>query len=87
MLHALLADALRRTRTDLVIAAPHHAAFRPGDVRHSLADVSKAARLLGYRPTHDLGAGLVEAAPWYVRRFQSSPSTTGAAPGDRACAA
>ena len=86
MLHSLLADALCRTRTDLVVAAPHHADFRPGDVRHSLADVGKAARLLGYRPTHDLGAGLVEAAPWYVRRFQSS-SDASTASGDRACAA
>ena len=72
--------------TDLAIAAPHHADFRPGDVRHSLADIGKAARLLGYRPTHDLGAGLAEAAPWYVRRFQSS-SAAAPAPGDRACAA
>ncbi len=74
MLHALLGDALRRTRRDLAVAAPHHADFRPGDVRHSLADIGKAARLLGYRPTHDLGAGLVAAAPWYVQRFQSSPA-------------
>jgi UDP-N-acetylglucosamine 4-epimerase len=79
-------DALRRTWTDLVVAAPHHADFRPGDVRHSLADVGKAARLLGYRPTHDLGAGLLEAAPWYVQRFQSS-SDKATAPGDRECAA
>ena len=86
MLHSLLADALRGTRTDRVVAAPHRADSRPGDVRHSLADVGKAARLLGYRPTHDLGAGLAEAAPWYVRRFQSS-SDTSTAPGDRACAA
>jgi UDP-N-acetylglucosamine 4-epimerase len=86
MLHALLGEALLKTQPDLVIAAPHHADFRPGDVRHSLADVGKAARLLGYRPTHDLGAGLVEAAPWYVRHFQSSPGA-GAAPGDRAGAA
>jgi UDP-N-acetylglucosamine 4-epimerase len=85
MLHALLGDALRRTRPDLVIAAPHHADFRPGDVRRSLADIGKAARLLGYRPTHDLPAGLVEAAPWYVRRFQQTPSA--AVSGDRACAA
>ena len=80
MLHSLLADALRRTRTDLVVAAPHHADFRPRRCAPFLADVGKAARLSGYRPTHDLGAGLVEAAPWYVRRFQSS-SDTSTAPG------
>ena len=45
---------------------PVHADFRPGDVRHSEADIAKAARLLGYRPTHDVAAGIAEALPWYV---------------------
>ena len=40
--------------------------FRPGDVRHSLADVSAARELLGYAPTHRLADGLAEAMPWYV---------------------
>jgi len=31
-----------------------HGEFRIGDVRHSQADVSKAQRLLGYQPTHEL---------------------------------
>jgi UDP-N-acetylglucosamine 4-epimerase len=43
--------------------------FRPGDVRHSQADISKARRLLGYEPTHDMRAGLEEALGWYVREF------------------
>jgi nucleoside-diphosphate-sugar epimerase len=30
---------------------PVHAAPRQGDVRDSLADISKARRLLGYEPT------------------------------------
>jgi len=33
---------------------------RAGDVRHSLADVAKARRLLGYEPTHRLKEGLDE---------------------------
>jgi UDP-N-acetylglucosamine 4-epimerase len=43
-----------------------HGPERPGDVRHSLADVSKAKRLLGYIPTHSLIDGLHEAMPWYI---------------------
>ncbi|MBU0517226.1 MAG: SDR family oxidoreductase [Proteobacteria bacterium] len=31
---------------------------RPGDVRHSLAEISKAARVLGYRPRVDFPTGL-----------------------------
>jgi UDP-N-acetylglucosamine 4-epimerase len=40
--------------------APLHGEFRKGDVRHSLADIGKAQRLLGYAPSHDLGQGLGE---------------------------
>ena len=45
---------------------PVYRDFRPGDVRHSLADVSAAREQLGYAPTHGLAAGLAEAMPWYV---------------------
>lgn len=46
---------------------PCYREFRAGDVRHSLADIDKAWRLLGYAPTHRLGDGLVAARDWYVR--------------------
>ena len=45
---------------------PIYRDFRPGDVRHSLADISKARELLGYEPTHRIGEGLKEAMDWYV---------------------
>lgn len=46
---------------------PRHGDFRAGDVRHSQADVGKAAALLGYAPSHDIRAGLKAAMPWYVQ--------------------
>jgi len=49
---------------------PARGEFRPGDVRHSLADVGKAKRLLGYQPTHSIGQGIAEALPWYIARFR-----------------
>lgn len=45
---------------------PAYRDFRVGDVRHSLADISKAINLLGYSPTHRIGEGLKEAMDWYV---------------------
>ena len=45
---------------------PIHGAFRRGDVRHSQADITKAARLLGYRPSHRISEGIAEAMSWYV---------------------
>lgn len=44
---------------------PVYGEFRPGDVRHSLANINKAVRLLGYAPTHRLGDGLDVAFDWY----------------------
>jgi UDP-N-acetylglucosamine 4-epimerase len=35
-------------------------------VRHSLAGIDKARRLLGYEPSHRVGDGLREAIEWYV---------------------
>lgn len=44
---------------------PAYRDFRSGDVRHSLADISKARALLGYEPTHRVADGLDEALEWY----------------------
>ena len=45
---------------------PIYRDFRAADVRHSLADISKAAARLGYAPTQRIGQGLVLAMPWYL---------------------
>ena len=45
---------------------PEYRDFRAGDVRHSLADTSKAQRLLGYEPTHRIADGIHSATRWYV---------------------
>jgi UDP-N-acetylglucosamine 4-epimerase len=75
-LFAVLRELVHASRPDLALPSPSHEGFRAGDVRHSQADVGKAARLLGYSATHDLRAGLVEALPWYIGRF--APETVGA---------
>ncbi|MCF6184634.1 MAG: GDP-mannose 4,6-dehydratase, partial [Bacteroidales bacterium] len=38
---------------------------RPGDVRHSLASIEKAEKLLGYKPEYSLEKGLKKAIRWY----------------------
>ena len=48
---------------------PHYQEFRPGDVRHSLADIGKAKDLLGYAPTHSVREGLDEAVSWYIKHL------------------
>lgn len=66
-LHAAIIDALKPERPTLQVEEPQYADFRAGDVRHSLADVSKARNLLGYQPTHAVQAGLKAAVAWYVQ--------------------
>ena len=41
---------------------PVHEEPRPGDVRHSLADLSMSRRILGYAPRYDVETGLAELA-------------------------
>ena len=48
---------------------PEYRDFREGDVHHSQADISKARKLLGYAPTHDIRRGLSEAMSWYFRNL------------------
>jgi UDP-N-acetylglucosamine 4-epimerase len=47
---------------------PRYEDFRPGDVRHSQADISKAGRLLGYEPAFKIEKGLESLAEEYVRQ-------------------
>ena len=68
-LYETLRSLLSQRHPGRSFAPPRHEDFRPGDVRHSQADISKAARLLGYAPAHDVRAGLIEALPWYEARF------------------
>ncbi len=50
--------------------APKYGPERAGDVKHSLADVSKAAQLLGYKPKVTVKEGLKTTFEWY-RRFHN----------------
>jgi UDP-N-acetylglucosamine 4-epimerase len=51
-------------------ASPVYRHFRARDVRHSLADIGKAATRLGYAPTQRIGQGLALAMPWYIAQEQ-----------------
>lgn len=63
----LLRCGLSAEHPDLKDAQPVYRDFRSGDVMHSLADIGKARRLLGYQPTHTIGQGLQEALGWYEK--------------------
>lgn len=44
---------------------PNFGPDRPGDIKHSNADISKARKLLGYNPDYDFKKGIKLAIDWY----------------------
>ena len=44
---------------------PEYVAERPGDVKHSLADISLAEKVIGYKPVVHFREGLEQAIEWY----------------------
>ncbi|MCD6209595.1 MAG: SDR family oxidoreductase [Methanophagales archaeon] len=43
---------------------------RKGDVRHSLADISRARAVMGYKPEYSLERGLEETLRWFKFKFE-----------------
>ena len=61
----LLKKHLSKYDSEIAKVKVKHGPNRPGDIPHSLASVEKAEKLLGYKPTHKIDAGLKEAVNWY----------------------
>jgi UDP-N-acetylglucosamine 4-epimerase len=68
-LFVLLRDRLVARHPRLAGLEPERGPFRAGDVLHSLADIGKARRLLGYEPTHSIERGLDESLEWYEKNL------------------
>jgi len=66
-LYGMMRELLRERFPHVETHQPQYVDFRRGDVRHSQADIGKAAALLGYAPTHRIGEGLRQAMDWYVQ--------------------
>jgi len=69
-LYTLIRDRVATAVPDAAKEQPSYRDFRAGDVRHSLADISKAQQLLGYAPQYSIDQGLDKAARWYFNRFR-----------------
>jgi UDP-N-acetylglucosamine 4-epimerase len=70
MLFETLHGLVRERHPHHSVPAPAYEEFRPGDIRHSQADIGKARRLLGYDPTYDVRSGLRVSLPWYEARLR-----------------
>jgi UDP-N-acetylglucosamine/UDP-N-acetylgalactosamine 4-epimerase len=72
-------DGLAELRPELAAAEPVHGPFRPGDVRHSLADIGKIRQRLGFAPSHGVASGLGQALRWYADTLGTGRPADGAA--------
>jgi nucleoside-diphosphate-sugar epimerase len=49
---------------------PHYDAARPGDLRHSLADISRARALINYQPQVSFEEGLRRTVEWFQKEMK-----------------
>ncbi len=64
----LIRERVGRNYPKVMDVQPEYRDFRPGDVRHSLADISRAKQCIGYEPQFSVTHGLDMAAAWYMER-------------------
>lgn len=64
-----LLDLTRKLNTMLhTDLEPIHAPERPGDIKHSQADITLARQLLAYEPVVDFESGLAQTLNWYLSK-------------------
>jgi UDP-N-acetylglucosamine 4-epimerase len=68
-LFALVRDEAAKFSPGCADMTPSYRDFRAGDVRHSLADISRSRALLGYDPAYGVREGLARAGHWYARHL------------------
>lgn len=67
-LYKLIKERVVAANVSAQAAKPQYRDFRAGDVRHSLADISKAEEKIGYQPQFSVKNGLDKAAGWYLEQ-------------------
>jgi UDP-N-acetylglucosamine 4-epimerase len=74
-LYALIREKAVEQR-ELNPPAPLYQDFRDGDIRHSVADVTKIRRTLGYAPTRSVADGIGDAIGWYLQNDRNTRGHT-----------
>ena len=70
-LHKIIEEGLIKRKKGLKKIQPIYRDFRPGDVKHSQANIEKAQTLLGYSPDYKVSEGLDETMDWYIEKTES----------------
>ena len=65
----LLRELLSKFDDKIGDATPFYGPDRKGDIKHSLASIDKARKLLGYNPKYSVKEGLKIAVDWYYKNL------------------
>lgn len=65
-LYKMLSQLLIELKPGIKAPQLKHNPPRTGDIKHSLADITKAQSDIGYQPLFDLASGLRDCLPWYL---------------------
>lgn len=71
-LYAVIRDSLAEYDAGIAALKPNYGPFRPGDVKHSQADISRATDRLGYVPTYEIRQGMRQTVSWYMKKKSAS---------------
>ena len=71
-LYKMLESKLMEKAIGLKIQQPTYTKPRAGDMLHSLADISKAQKNLGYCPQYQISEGLDKTVCWYVNQYHAT---------------
>jgi len=67
-LYQIIREEVSQYKPEAKTIEPIYGPFRQGDIRHSLADISRAKELLGYDPKFDVKQGMAESIKWYINK-------------------
>jgi len=65
----MIKSGLSAHKPEIAKIEPIYGPFRKGDVRQSLADISRAKKLLQYSPQYNVKNGMQETIDWYMKNI------------------
>mgnify|MGYP000533671020 CR=1 FL=1 len=65
-----ITNSLKDLNSDPIVSKMTYGPDRAGDVKHSLADISKANKQIGYKPLYSFAEGIKQTVVWYKEKMK-----------------
>lgn len=65
-----ITNSLKDLNSDPIVSKMTYGPDRAGDVKHSLADISKANKQIGYKPLYSFAEGIKQTVVWYKEKLK-----------------